>query len=74
MLAAAKNSGSQTIVSLQSRISPYIQKVKNLVESKRVGELLSSNLTYVSGTPGDVSPPGIDYLVCVTPELSIREA
>jgi predicted dehydrogenase len=74
MLAAAKNSGSQTIVSLQSRISPYIQKVKNLVESKRVGELLSSNLTYVSGTPGDVSPPGIDYLVCVTPEPSIREA
>ncbi|KAH7088081.1 NAD-P-binding protein [Paraphoma chrysanthemicola] len=63
MLAAAKQSGSKTIVGLQSRPSPFIQKVKELVETKHVGELVSSNLVYVSGTTAEVGPPGIDYLI-----------
>lgn len=73
ILAAAKESGSKTIVGLQSRPSPFIQKIKNLVETKRVGELLSSNLTYVTGMAGDESPLTIEFVVRkISPDLSRR--
>jgi predicted dehydrogenase len=62
MYAAAKKSGSKTIVGLQGRSSPFTQKVKELVQSKAFGDLLSSNLIFDIGYPGDVEPPGIDYM------------
>ncbi|KAF2024167.1 NAD-P-binding protein [Setomelanomma holmii] len=62
MLAAAKKRGSKTIVGLQSRPSPFIQKVKELVQTNAVGEILSSSVTYISGMPGDVSPLSIEYV------------
>jgi predicted dehydrogenase len=62
MLAAAKASGSKTIVGLQARSSPVTQKIKQLVEEKVIGDLLSSVMTYYVGFLADVEPPGIDYL------------
>ncbi|KAH7338545.1 NAD-P-binding protein [Pyrenochaeta sp. MPI-SDFR-AT-0127] len=62
LLAAAKQSGSKTIVGLQGRPSPIIQKVKELVNGKAIGELLSSNMIFDSGFPGDVEPAGVDFL------------
>ena len=62
MQAAAKKSGSKTIVGLQARPSPFTQKVKELVKSKAIGDLLSSNLYYDIGYPGDVEPPATDYM------------
>jgi predicted dehydrogenase len=62
MQAAAKKSGSKTIVGLQARPSPFVQKIKELVEGKAIGDLLSSNLNFTIGIPGDVEPPAIDYM------------
>jgi predicted dehydrogenase len=62
MLTAAKQSGSKTIVGLQGRCSPFTQKVKQLVESKAIGELLSSTLTLDVGFAADTEVPGIDYM------------
>jgi predicted dehydrogenase len=61
MLAAAQKSGSKTIMGLQSRASPTIQKIKNLVETKVIGEVLSSNLTFAIDMPGDSHPTALDY-------------
>ena len=63
MLAAAKQSGSKTIVGLQGRASPYTLKIKELVTSKAVGDLLSSNITLETSLPGDSEPPGTDLFV-----------
>lgn len=62
LLAAAKQSGSKTIVGLQARPSPITQKVKELVNGKKIGDLLSSNFLLDIGYTGDVEPPGVDYL------------
>lgn len=63
MLATAKRSGSKTIIGLQGRCSPFTHKVKQLVESKAIGELLSSTLTRDVGFGGDTELPGNDYMV-----------
>lgn len=62
MLDAAKASGSRTIVGLQGRNSPYVQKVRDLVESKVIGELLSSSMEYTAGFLGDTEPTTVSYL------------
>jgi predicted dehydrogenase len=62
MPVAAMKSGSKTIVGLQARPSPFTQKVKELVKSKAIGDLLSSNLSYDIRYPGDVEPPATDYM------------
>jgi predicted dehydrogenase len=62
MQAAAKKSRSKTIVGLQARPSPFVQKVKELVKGKAIGDLLSSNLNFTIGIPGDIEPPAIDYM------------
>ncbi|KAJ4378124.1 hypothetical protein N0V83_000957 [Neocucurbitaria cava] len=61
MLATAKQSGSKTIVGLQARTDPFIRKTKELIESKAIGDLLSSNLYFDMGFPGDAEPPNTDY-------------
>lgn len=62
LLAAAKKNDSKTIVGLQSRASPVIQKVKELVSTKAIGELISSNFTFAVGMPGDTSTVAAEYL------------
>ncbi|KAF1842196.1 NAD-P-binding protein [Cucurbitaria berberidis CBS 394.84] len=62
MLATAKISGSKTIVGLQARTNPFIHKVKDLVESKAIGNLLSSNIIFDTGFPGDSEIPGVDFM------------
>jgi predicted dehydrogenase len=62
MLAAAKQSGSKTIVGLQGRSSPFTKKIKQLVESKAIGELLSSTMTLDLGFAADTEVPGVDYM------------
>jgi len=62
MHAAAQKSGSKTIVGLQSRSSPFIRKMKQLVADKTIGDVLSSTLTFEMGWPGDVEPPANDFM------------
>jgi predicted dehydrogenase len=62
MLAAAQKSGSKTIVGLQSRVNPVVQKVKHLVATKAIGELISSNLTFAMGMAGDTNPTQSGYM------------
>lgn len=62
MLAAAKKSGSKTLVGLQSRASPVIQKIKELVSTKAIGELVSSNFNFAVGMPGDSNTVAAAYL------------
>jgi predicted dehydrogenase len=61
MLAAAKESGSKTMVGLQARAGPVVLKVKELVEAKAIGDLISSNLALTIGMPGDTHPATFDY-------------
>jgi predicted dehydrogenase len=62
MLAAAQKSGSKTIVGLQSRANPVVQKIKHLVANKAIGELVSSNLTFAMGMAGDTNPKQSGYM------------
>jgi predicted dehydrogenase len=61
MLAAAKQSGSKSFVGLQARAGPVVQKIKELVETKVIGDLVSSNLVYAVGMPGDIHPTTFAY-------------
>ncbi|KAF9699600.1 hypothetical protein EKO04_002514 [Ascochyta lentis] len=63
MLAIAKKSGSKTIVGLQARASPYVQKTKQLVEDKAIGEVLSSHMTLETCFPGGEDLPRVDYFI-----------
>jgi predicted dehydrogenase len=62
MLAAAKASGSKTLVGLQACVGATVQKVKELVETKVIGDLVSSSLNLALGIPGDTNPTSMDYL------------
>jgi predicted dehydrogenase len=42
MLDAARQSGSKTIVGLQGRANPVVQKLKQVIEEGRIGKVLSS--------------------------------
>jgi predicted dehydrogenase len=59
----AKKSGSKTIVGLQGRMSPQVQKVRELVGDGKIGRLLSTNITAdCGGMSADTEPPGVDYM------------
>jgi predicted dehydrogenase len=60
--AIAAKSGSKTIVGLQTRSSPQIQKIRELIATGAVGKVLSSTYSYQLGFLGDIEPPGIDYI------------
>jgi len=62
MLAIAKKTGCKTIVGLQARPSPHVQKVRQLVQSGAIGNLLSSTATLEIGFLDGVEPPGVTYL------------
>jgi predicted dehydrogenase len=58
----AKKHGSKTIVGLQARKDPHIQKVRQLVKDGAIGRLLSSTINVDVGFMGDTEPPGVSYL------------
>lgn len=51
MLETARQSGSKTIVGLQGRANPVVQKLKQIIEEGRIGKVLSSTI-YGSTTNG----------------------
>jgi predicted dehydrogenase len=63
MAEAAKVSGGRTIVGLQARFSPTVQKVKQLVESGRIGRPLSSTIIGAAGSGGLAEPANVEYTV-----------
>ena len=63
MAALVEKSGSKTIVGLQGRMSPQVQKVKALVENGEIGDLISSTITAnARGMGGPQEVPGVDYM------------
>lgn len=62
LLAISKKSGSKTIVGLQARGSPSIQKVRELVLGGAIGDLLSTTATLEIGFLDGTEPPGCDYI------------
>jgi len=51
MLETARKSGSKTIVGLQGRANPVVQKIKQLVDEGKIGKVLSTNI-FGHGTNG----------------------
>jgi predicted dehydrogenase len=52
MLIATKNGGGKSFVALQGRQSPIVRKIKNLIESGRIGKVLSSSFIGAVGNGG----------------------
>jgi predicted dehydrogenase len=63
MAAIAEKSGSKTVVGLQGRLSPEVQKVRELLKQGRIGDVLSSTVTAdCAGMGGPTEPPGVEYM------------
>ncbi|KAF2478115.1 NAD-P-binding protein [Lindgomyces ingoldianus] len=61
MLMLAKEKGVRTLVGLQAHVSPALRKIKEIVESGRIGKVLSSSF---HGTPkffGETESEGLGY-------------
>lgn len=62
LIAAAKQSGAKVAIGLQGRWAPPILKLKKIVESKRLGKILSSEVRAYGGTNDRVIlPVGLKY-------------
>ncbi|KAK7748515.1 hypothetical protein SLS62_008555 [Diatrype stigma] len=62
LAALARESGGRTVVGLQDRFAPVVRKVRELVESGRVGKVLSSEVRAAGGLNSrDVIPTGLRY-------------
>ncbi|KAK3693134.1 hypothetical protein B0T22DRAFT_400902 [Podospora appendiculata] len=62
LAAVAAKSDARTVVGLQGRVAPLTVKVKALVQSGRIGKVLSSELRATGGSNDrDVLPPGLAY-------------
>lgn len=64
LAAMAEQSGSQTIIGLQARIAPAILKLKSMLESGSLGQVLSSSVQ--ASTPlggGDSISEGLGYFL-----------
>jgi predicted dehydrogenase len=58
----AQKSGSTTMVGLQGRIDPGVQKLRELNKGGKIGDVLSTVITaHVGGLGGAFEPPGIEY-------------
>ncbi|QDS68666.1 hypothetical protein FKW77_002067 [Venturia effusa] len=63
LTALAKEKGSKTIVGLQGRMDPRVQKLRQLIEDGKIGDVQSTTITAnAGGLGGQFEPPGIDYL------------
>ncbi|KAF2436757.1 NAD(P)-binding protein [Tothia fuscella] len=63
MAAIAKKSGSKTFVALQGRMAPETQTIKKLVESGKIGRVLTATITAdCMGMGAGFEPSGVDYM------------
>jgi predicted dehydrogenase len=63
MLDAAGQSGSKTVVGLQGRANPAVQKVKQIIEEGRIGKVLSSTFYGVAHYGGAFATANVSYLI-----------
>lgn len=61
LLAVAKKSGSRTMVGLQGRVAPAVVKLKEIVKSGRIGDVLSSTFVGSPGNGGETEGKGVFY-------------
>lgn len=61
MLAAGKTGGGRIIVGLQGRQSPTVRKVKSLIDSGRIGKVLSSTVVGAAGNGGGEESTAVSY-------------
>jgi predicted dehydrogenase len=62
LAALAKRNGVRTIVGLQARADPLVHKLKEILESGQIGDILSTSiLGPMSGLPTDVWFDGAEY-------------
>lgn len=60
----AQRSGSRTIVGLQARVAPSVLKVKEILQSRQLGKVLSSNAyAYASYSDRDSISEGLAYFL-----------
>ena len=63
MLEAAKAGGGQAFVGLQSRLSPFVAKMKSIIDSGRIGKVLSSTVNAALTNGGAEESVKVDYFV-----------
>jgi predicted dehydrogenase len=61
MMMAVKEGGGKGFVGLQGRQSPVVRKVKSLIESGRIGKVLSSSLIGAAGNGGGEEGLAVKY-------------
>jgi predicted dehydrogenase len=61
MLAAGKAGGGKIIVGLQGRQSPTVRKIKSLIDSGRIGKVLSSTVIGAAGNGGGEESTLVSY-------------
>jgi predicted dehydrogenase len=63
-LLKLKNEGNvkTSVVGLQARQAPIIKKTKDLIQSGRVGKVLSSNWVGFAGNGGESTTEAVEYL------------
>jgi predicted dehydrogenase len=62
LLKLAEAKGVKTMVGLQGQVGPVIKRVKELVDEKAIGRVLSSNIHLATGLSTDVTVEGYEYL------------
>lgn len=61
LTALAKSKGVRTIVGVQARPDLFVVKIKDIVDSGRIGSILSSTMVGVIDIPLGVWPKGAEY-------------
>lgn len=62
LVEAAKKSGSTTIMGMQGRLAPPVVKIKETLESGRIGKVLSSEIRMFGGSNDrEILPTGLKY-------------
>ncbi|KAH8884290.1 NAD(P)-binding protein [Thozetella sp. PMI_491] len=59
LTALAKEKGSRTVVGLQGWFAPPVRKAKEIIESGRIGNVLSSEVKAAGGTPDRMTFPEV---------------
>jgi len=62
ILEAAREGGGKTVVGLQGRFNPVVNKVKCLIEEGRIGKVLSSTLVGMTGNSGADESVKVRYM------------
>lgn len=62
LVEAAKKSGSKTIMGMQGRLAPPVVKIREILESGRIGQVLSSEVRMFGGSNDrEILPTGLKY-------------